>query len=259
MEKIKIIILAGGWGTRLGKQTEEIPKPMVRIGSKPIIWHIMKYYSSFDFKDFIISAGVKAHVIKEYFHNYDLYNQNFTKDFSNGELLVHGNIEKIDWKVTVVDTGINTLKGARIKRIESFLEGPINMVTYGDGLSDINLTELLKFHKKHGKTITISGVHPPARFGEIMEKDSKVFSFQEKPQVSVGMINGGYMVFNKNLLDYLSNDENCDFEFNALEKLASNGEVMVYRHSGSWECVDHDRDLIHLNKLWNEGKAFWKR
>mgnify|MGYP001361547267 CR=1 FL=1 len=255
---MKVIILAGGWGSRLGQLTEAVPKPMVKIGDKPILWHIMKYYAHYGHNDFIISAGVKAQVIKEYFINYDTYNQNFTKNFSTGELLVHNETREIDWNVTVIDTGLNTLKGARIKRLEQFLEGPTHMVTYGDGLSEINIKELIDFHNNHGKTITISGVHPPARFGEIVERNLQVTSFVEKPQTSVGMINGGYMVFNKNLLDHLTEEEDCDFEFNALEKLASIGEVMVYKHNGHWECVDHDRDLIHLNKLWNDNKAFWR-
>ena len=255
---MKVIILAGGWGSRLGQLSESVPKPMVKIGDKPMLWHIMKYYAHYGHNDFIISAGVKAQVIKEYFYNYDTYNQNFTKNFITGELVVHNKAKDIDWNVTVIDTGLNTLKGARIKRLEKFLKGPTHMVTYGDGLSEINIKKLLEFHNSHGKTITISGVHPPARFGEIMEKKSQVTSFVEKPQTSVGMINGGYMVFNNNLLEYLTEDEGCDFEFNALEKLASIGEVMVFKHSGHWECVDHDRDLIHLNKLWNENKAFWK-
>lgn len=231
---------------------------MVKIGDKPILWHIMKYYAHYGHNDFIISAGVKAQVIKEYFYNYDTYNQNFTKNFITGELVVHNKAKDIDWNVTVIDTGLNTLKGARIKRLEKFLKGPTHMVTYGDGLSEINIKKLLEFHNSHGKTITISGVHPPARFGEIIEKNSQVTSFVEKPQTSVGMINGGYMVFNNNLLEYLTEDEGCDFEFNALEKLASIGEVMVFKHSGHWECVDHDRDLTHLNRLWNDNKAFWK-
>ncbi len=255
---MKVIILAGGWGSRLGQLSESVPKPMVKIGDKPMLWHIMKYYAHYGHNDFIISAGVKAQVIKEYFYNFDTYNQNFTKNFITGELVVHNKAKDIDWNVTVIDTGLNTLKGARIKRLEEFLKGPTHMVTYGDGLSEINIKQLLEFHNSHGKTITISGVHPPARFGEIREKNSQVTSFVEKPQTSVGMINGGYMVFNNNLLEYLTEDEGCDFEFNALEKLASIGEVMVFKHSGHWECVDHDRDLIHLNKLWNENKAFWK-
>ncbi len=255
---MKVIILAGGWGSRLGHLSESVPKPMVKIGDKPMLWHIMKYYAHYGHNDFIISAGVKAQVIKEYFYNFDTYNQNFTKNFITGELVVHNKAKDIDWNVTVIDTGLNTLKGARIKRLEEFLKGPTHMVTYGDGLSEINIKQLLEFHNSHGKTITISGVHPPARFGEIREKNSQVTSFVEKPQTSVGMINGGYMVFNNNLLEYLTEDEGCDFEFNALEKLASIGEVMVFKHSGHWECVDHDRDLIHLNNLWNDNKAFWK-
>lgn len=256
---MKVIILAGGWGTRLGQITETIPKPMVMIGRKPIIWHIMKQYSYYGYKDFIVSAGVKANVLKEYFFNYELYTQDYTKDFSTGKLTPHGESEHIDWNVTVVDTGPNTLKGARIKRLEKFLEGPIHMVTYGDGLSDININHLVDFHKSHGKIMTISGVHPPARFGEIQEMDSKVMSFEEKPQTSVGMINGGFMVFNREMLDYLTNDESCDFEFNVLEKLAKMGEVMVYKHSGRWECIDHERDLVFLNNLWSSGNAFWKK
>ena len=255
---MKVIILAGGWGSRLGQLTETIPKPMVKIGDKPILWHIMKYYAYYGYNDFIISAGVKAQVIKEYFLNYDTYTQNFTKDFSNDKLIIHNKTNEIDWRVTVIDTGLNTLKGARIKRLKHFLEGPTHMVTYGDGLSEINIKELIDFHKSHKKTVTISGVHPPARFGEIVEENSQVTSFVEKPQTSVGMINGGFMVFNNNLLDYLTEDEDCDFEFNALEKLASIGEVMVYKHNGHWECVDHDRDLVHLNKLWDNDNAFWK-
>jgi len=258
MNKIKTIILAGGWGTRLGQQTVEIPKPMVNIGDKPIIWHIMKHYAHYGYNDFIISAGVKAHVIKEYFHNYEIYNQNFTKNLSTGKIVLLDKIENIDWNVSVIDTGVDTLKGARIKRLEKYLDGPTHMVTYGDGLSNIDINQLIKFHNEHGKTVTFSGVHPPARFGEIIEKESKVYSFKEKPQTSVGLINGGFMVFNKNLLDYLTTDKNCDFEFGSLEILAKEGEVMVYKHTGNWECMDHERDVIHLNKLWSENKAFWK-
>ena len=256
---MKVIILAGGWGTRLGQITETIPKPMVMIGRKPIIWHIMKQYSYYGYKDFIVSAGAKAHVLKEYFFNYELYTQDYTKNFATGKLTPHGESEHIDWNVTVVDTGLNTLKGARIKRLEKFLDGPVHMVTYGDGLSDININHLVDFHKSHGKTMTISGVHPPARFGEIQEMDSKVMSFEEKPQTSVGPINGGFMVFNREMLDHLTTDESCDFEFNVLEKLAKMGEVMVFKHSGRWECIDHERDMVYLNNLWSSGKVFGKK
>lgn len=255
---MKIIILAGGWGTRLGQHTEWIPKPMVQIGNRPMIWHIMSIYASFGFKDFLVSAGVKAHVIKEYFLNYEAYTGDFTKDFRTGETSYLIEAPDIDWRVTVVDTGTDTLKGARIKRLEHLLDSEINMVTYGDGLADINVQELHRFHLSHGRLVTISGVRPPARFGEISEQNGMVMHFSEKPQTSHGLINGGYMVFSRGFLDYLSPDQDCDLEFGVLEKLAADGQVMVYNHPGNWECVDHDRDLVHLNSLWKNNQAFWK-
>tara|TARA_B100001250_G_scaffold32052_1_gene26225 strand:+ start:16081 stop:16869 length:789 start_codon:yes stop_codon:yes gene_type:complete len=256
--KLKVIILAGGWGTRLGRQSEEVPKPMVKIGNKPVVWHIMKTYSHYGFNNFIISCGVKANVIKNYFANYKSFNEDFTINMQNEKIEYHSNHNERDWIVSLVDTGLNTLKGARIKRLEEYLDDEINMVTYGDGVADINIAELLSFHKSHGKTITITGVHPNARFGELIEKNGKVLSFEEKPQTSVGLINGGYMVFNKNLLNYLNTDENCDLEIGPLEKLTKLGEVMVYKHDGKWECMDHERDVIRLNNLWNNNNAFWK-
>ena len=236
---MKVIILAGGWGTRLGQIGELVPKPMVYVGNRPILWHIMKTYSYYGFNDFIIALGVKSHVIKEYFYNYEVLNS-----------------EK-RWKVTLVDTGLNTLKGGRIKRLEKYLDD-VNMITYGDGVADIPLDKLLEYHQDHGKTITFSGVHPSGRFGEFEEENNQVISFREKPMAGNAFINGGYMVFNRNLLEHLTPDENCDFEVGALEKLAHLGEVMVYKHGGQWACMDHERDVAHLNKLWNEGKAFWK-
>ena len=255
---IKVIILAGGWGTRLGQLGEHTPKPMVNIGSKPILWHIMKIYAHYGFKDFIISSGVKSHVIKDYFMNYEIYSRDFSKDFSTGEVIYNNVSDNIDWRVSVVDTGLNTFKGARIKRLENFLDEETNMLTYGDGVADIDITELLNYHNSHGKAVTITGVHPPARFGELIEKSGRITSFEEKPQASVGLINGGFMVFNRKLLDYLTTDEKCDLELGTLEKLAEEGEVMVYKHSGIWECVDNERDVAHLNKLWNINQAFWK-
>jgi glucose-1-phosphate cytidylyltransferase len=255
---MKVIILAGGWGTRLGQQTEDIPKPMVPIGGKPILWHIMKIYSHYGCNDFIISLGVKAHVIKNYFIQYESYNEDFTVHMAKQKVEYHSDHGEKDWKVTLVDTGLNTLKGARIKRVARFLDDHTNMVTYGDGVADIDIDSLVHFHKSHGKAVTITGVHPPARFGELIEKDGQVVSFEEKPQTSVGLINGGFMVFNKKLLDYLSDDEGCDLEIGPLEKLTKEGEVMVYKHLGNWECMDHERDVGHLNRLWNSGRAFWK-
>jgi glucose-1-phosphate cytidylyltransferase len=254
---MKTIILAGGYGTRLGNITEAIPKPMVKIGNKPIIWHIMKIYSHYGYKDFIISLGYKAEVIKEYFYNYDIYNSDYRINLGTKEINLINNQEEADWIVTLVDTGLDTLKGARIKRLEKYLDD-INMITYGDGVADINIANLIEFHKSHNKILTITGVHAPARFGEIIEKNNKIISFQEKPELSGGSINGGFMVFNRKLLDYLTTDEKCDFEKGPLEKLAQKGEIMLYKHPGKWACMDHERDVVYLNKLWNENKAFWK-
>ena len=257
MIKIKVIILAGGWGTRLGKMTEIIPKPMVQIGNKPILWHIMKIYSHYGFNDFIICLGYKGEVIKNFFYHYEMLTKDFTINLSDNNIEYHNMIFE-NWKVTLVDTGLNTLKGARVKKVEKFLKDDINMLTYGDGLADINIPKLIEFHKAHGKMITISGVHKPSRFGELYIKDGDLISFIEKPKSSRAIINGGFIVFNKKLLNYLTTDEDCDLEVGCLEKLTSKGEVMVYNHEGNWECMDHERDAIYLNELWDTKKAFWK-
>ncbi len=255
---MKVIILAGGWGTRLGHLTEVIPKPMVRIGNRPILWHIMKIYSHYGFNDFIICLGVKGSIIKDYFYNYDIRNFDFTINLSRNNIEFYNKNNETNWNVTLIDTGLNTLKGGRIKRVEKYLDPNMNMVTYGDGVIDLNINKLVEFHKSHGKMVTITGVYAPARFGELIEKDGKVITFKEKPQTSVGLINGGFMVFNNELLDYLTDDENCDFERGVLEELTEKGDVMVYKHEGNWECMDHERDVVHLNKLWNTNNAFWK-
>jgi len=255
---VKVIILAGGWGTRLDGENERIPKPMVPIGNRPILWHIMKIYSHYGFNEFIICLGVKADAIKNYFYNYEAINSDFTMDLNTGNIQYYNRHKENDWRVTLVDTGLNTLKGGRIKRIEKYLKSDINMVTYGDGVADVNIKKLVYFHKSCGKTVTITGVHPPARFGELIEENGTVRLYQEKPQNSQGVINGGFMVFNRKMLDYLTKNENCDFERGPLEALAKKGEVTVYKHKGNWECMDHGRDVIHLNKLWNEKNAFWK-
>ena len=255
---MKVVIMAGGWGSRLGRVTEEIPKPMVEVGGYPILWHIMKNYSSYGFNEFVIALGVKAQVIKNYFFHYNMQSSDFTINLKNRDIIYHRQNNELDWKITLVDTGLNTLKGGRLKRLSKFLSDDVNMLTYGDGLSNIDIKKLLKFHNAHKKIITVSGVNPPARFGELSEENGKVVSFEEKPQTSTGLINGGFMVFNKVLLDYLTEDENCDLEFGAIEKLTKLGEVMVYKHDGSWECMDHERDVAHLNTLWKDNKAFWK-
>ncbi len=256
---MKVIILAGGFGTRLGNITEAIPKPMVAIGERPIIWHIMKMYSHYGHKDFVLSLGYKQEVIKEYFHHYHIRANDFTIQLGTKKIDVLSNHDEKDWNVTLVDTGLKTLKGARVKRVEKFLDDDVNMMTYGDGVADIDIDELVKFHKSHGKILTITGVHPPARFGEIVEEQGRLASFKEKPQSSVGLINGGFFVFDKRLFNYLTDDELCDLEYETFEKLVPLGEVMVYTHLHNWECVDTERDLQHLNKLWQEKKAFWKK
>ena len=230
---MKVIILAGGWGSRLGQLTEVVPKPMVEIGNMPVLWHIMNIYSFYGFNDFVIALGVKGDAIKNYFINYKTLNSNFTVDCSSGQINYHDKKNERNWKITLVDTGINTLKGARIKRIENHLKSDINFLTYGDGVADIDINELLKFHRSHNKTITVSGVRPPSAFGEFEEIEGRITSFVEKPKSAKSYINGGFMVFNKNLLNHLSDDESTDFEFGVLENLAANGEVMVYKHDGS--------------------------
>ena len=255
---MKVIILAGGWGTRLGQMSELIPKPMVPIGGKPILWHIMKIYASYGYKDFVLPLGYKAENIKEYFYNYNAYSNDYTINLGTKKIRKIYNHNETDWNVTLVDTGLNTLKGGRIKRVEKYLDDEINMLTYGDGVADIDINKLLEFHEAHNKTVTVTGVHPSSRFGEFEEIDDRVVSFTEKPKSVKSYINGGFMVFNRELLNYLTEDEDCDFEFGALEELAHEGQVMVYKHEGEWECMDHERDVQYLNKLWNDNKAFWK-
>ena len=255
---MKVIILAGGWGTRLGSLSESIPKPMVKIGNRPILWHIMKIYSHYGFNDFIICLGVKAEIIKDYFYNYEIKNNDFKIDLSNKDIEFYNKHEETDWKITLIDTGLNTLKGGRIKRVEKYLDPDMNMVTYGDGVANINIKDLIQFHKSHGKILTVTGVHGPARFGEIIDERNVVISFKEKPQTSLGLMNGGFIVFNNEFLDFLTPNEDCDLEKGVLEELSRKREVMVYKHDGYWECMDHERDVVHLNKVWEENKAMWK-
>lgn len=255
---MKTLILAGGYGSRLGNITESIPKPMVAIGGKPILWHIMKSYAHYGFNEFVILLGYQGMKIKEYFLNFHMLSHDFTLDLTTNSIS-YTNIKHFEnWKVTLVDTGIDTLKGGRIKRAEHYLDGKVNMLTYGDGVSNVNIKELLEFHQSHGKMLTLTGVRPPSRFGELVTDGSRVLSFEEKPQISSGIINGGFMVFNNQLLSHLTPDKKCDFEFGVLEELAKKGEVMVYEHKGFWECLDTQRDVNHLNSLWDQKKASWK-
>lgn len=255
---MKLVILAGGYGSRLGDITNIIPKPMVEVGGKPIIWHIMKTYSHYGIKEFVICLGYKANVIKDYFMNYECKNNDFTIDFSNSNIEFHSNHDEHDWKVTLVDTGIDTLKGGRLKKVEQYLDEDINLLTYGDGVADININELIDFHLRTNKMVTISGVHPPARFGELKAEGDILTSFEEKAQTSQGLINGGYMVFNKELLSLLTTRDDCDLEYGVFEKLAEQRNVAVYQHQGLWACMDNERDMQYLNKIWKQNQAFWK-
>lgn len=257
--KMKIVILCGGLGTRLREETEYRPKPMVNIGNRPILWHIMKIFAHYGHKDFILSLGYKGEMIKEYFYHYELMNNDVTLELGHPEKIhIHQNHKETGWRVTLADTGANTLKGARLKKVEKYIDDDEFMMTYGDGVADIDINALLAFHHSHGKIATVTGINPASRFGELKIKGDTVEAFNEKPETSSGLINGGFFVFNKRIFDYLSIDESCDLEIGALEKIAREGQLMVYKHGGSWACMDTLRDMDYLNKLWNENKAFWK-
>ena len=255
--KCKIVILCGGQGTRLREETEYIPKPLVKIGNKPILWHIMKTYARYGFKDFILCLGYKGEKIKEYFFNYKILYNDFTIELGKQKIETHNLQEDGDWKVTLIDTGENTLKGARIKRIEKYINSDVFMVTYADGVANININELLEFHNSHGKIATLTGVKSPSRFGIISVEGNKVNNFIEKPQTAKGLINGGFFVFNKKIFDYLKDDDSCDLEMGVLDKLADKNELMVYKYLEEWMCMDTIRDSEYLNKLWCSGEAFW--
>ena len=256
---MKVVILCGGLGTRLREETEFRPKPMIEIGGKPILWHLMKIYAHYGFKEFVLCLGYKGEIVKEYFYNYEVLNNDFTVKLGNHkDIEIHRGHSEKGWQVTLADTGAKTLKGARIKRIEKYIEDDLFMLTYGDGVANINLDELLSFHKSHGRIGTVTGVRPPSRFGEMVTSKNKVISFTEKPQVANGLINGGFFVLNRKIFDHLSEDANCDFEAGPLEQLSKAGELMVYEHEMEWACMDTLREVDYLSKLWNENKAFWK-
>ena len=252
---MKVIILAGGFGTRFGEYTNLIPKPMIKIGGKPIIWHIMQSYSEFGHKDFFVALGYKSEVIKEFFLNYQYLNSNFTINLSNGKI-DQKQFNSVDWKITLVDTGENSMTGGRVKRMKDYIGNETFMLTYGDGVSNIDLKSLIEFHKKHRKMVTVSAVRPPARFGELELEQSKVISFKEKPQLYDGWINGGYFIIEPAFFDLIDGDTTM-LEREPLEKAAKMGELMAYKHEGFWQCMDTKRDLDLLEKLWKENLD-WK-
>lgn len=253
---MKIVILAGGLGTRLTEETEITPKPMVEIGDKPILWHIMKHYDHYEFNEFYIALGYKGNIIKKYFLDYYKLTSDLTVDLSSGSVNIH-NEGTEDWIVNLMDTGLKTNTGGRIKRLESRLNDSTFMVTYGDGVSNIDLQNLLNFHREQGRIATISAVRPPARFGELIFEDDVVTKFQEKPQIHEGWINGGFLVFEPAIFDFLSGDESS-LESDAMEQLADENQLAVYKHDQFWQCMDTLRDKRLLEKLWVENKADWK-
>ncbi len=253
---MKVIILAGGFGTRLSEQTEIIPKPMVTVGGRPILWHIMRIYAHFGHEDFYLALGYKAEVIKDYFLNYRSLNSDFTVNLGTGQIKSLYT-DNTDWRVTLVDTGMDSMTGGRVKRLQSVIGSETCMLTYGDGVADIDLDSLLAFHRSHGKMVTVSAVHPAARFGELEITDKRVISFQEKPQTVKGWINGGYFIIEPSFFDLIEGDETI-LERDPLEKAAAMGELMAYKHEGYWQCMDTKRDRDQLEELWDSGNAPWR-
>jgi glucose-1-phosphate cytidylyltransferase len=254
---MKVVILAGGFGTRISEESQFKPKPMIEIGGMPILWHVMKGYSYYGYNEFIICAGYKQHIIKEYFANYYLYNSDVTFDFkNNNKLTVHNNCSE-PWKVTVIDTGLNTMTGGRVKRVEPYVEDDTFMLTYGDGVCDVPIDKLVAFHKKHKKMCTMTAVQPEGRFGMLDLDESSIKSFREKSRNDVGYINGGFMVLEPQIFKYIK-DDTTTFEREPLETIAEENQLMAYKHEGFWQCMDTMRDKEKLESMWLSGKAPWK-
>lgn len=254
---MKVLLLAGGFGTRLSEETDIRPKPMAEIGGKPILWHIMKIYSSFGYNDFIILLGYKGYYIKEYFANYFLHQSDVTIDISNNKMEVHNNKSE-PWRVTLLETGLHTMTGGRILRAKPYIGNEPFLLTYGDGVADIDIEALVAAHKNHGKAITMTSVQPEGRFGALKtNSDGRIVSFMEKPKGDGSWINGGFFVCEPSVMDYIQDDPTV-FEQQPLEQLAAAGELYTYRHTGFWKCMDTLRDKNQLNELWNSNKAKWK-
>lgn len=254
---MKCVILAGGLGTRLSEETVSRPKPMVEIGGKPILWHIMKLYSHYGVNEFIICLGYKGYVIKEYFANYFLHMSDVTFDMSNNQMTVH-NQHAEAWKVTLVDTGDDSMTGGRLARVKDYVKDEKAFCfTYGDGVSDVNITDLIKYHHKHGKLATLTAVTPPGRFGALDIKDGQIRSFKEKPKGDGALINGGFFVLSPKVIDLIDSDS-CIWEQQPLERLAKDSELMSFDHDGFWQPMDTLRDKHHLEELWQSNKAPWK-
>mgnify|MGYP001294258990 CR=1 FL=1 len=255
-EPTKVVILAGGLGTRLSEETDKIPKPMVEIGGRPILWHIMKHYAHFGFNEFFIALGYKGEVIKRYFLDYYTLSRNMTINLKTGDVAAHDH-DSEDWTVHLIDTGQETNTGGRVKRLAPILKDATFMVTYGDGVTNADINLLLAFHRSHGRLATITAVRPPSRFGGLSLSQSQVVEFIEKPQIGEGWINGGFMVFQPGILDYLQGDK-ASLEVTLLERLAAEGQLMAYEHGGFWQCMDTVRDVNTLRALWESANPPWK-
>lgn len=254
---MKVVLLAGGFGTRISEESQFKPKPMISVGGMPILWHIMKEYAAFGYDDFIVCAGYKQEYIKEYFSNYYLHNSNITFDFKHeNKVTVHENASE-PWNVTIVDTGLNTMTGGRVKRIAPYVGNETFMLTYGDGVCDVPIDKLVEFHRSHGRICTMTAVKPEGRFGILDIDGSEIKSFREKSKNDVGYINGGYMVLEPEIFDYIS-DDSTTFEREPLESIAREGQLMAFKHNGFWQCMDTLRDREKLEKLWATGNAPWK-
>ena len=253
---MKAVILAGGYGTRISEETHLKPKPMIEIGGMPILWHIMKNYSTYGINDFVIPCGYKGYIIKEYFANYFLHMSDVTFDMKNNSMEVH-NKHAEPWKITLVDTGINTMTGGRLKRIKSYLDDESFCFTYGDGLSDVKIDELVLFHKQNNRFATVTAIQPPGRFGTLNIDNDRVLNFQEKPSGDGNWINGGFFVLEPKIFDYI-NDDSTVWELEPLEKLSNENKLSAYKHTGFWHPLDTLREKNNLEKLWSSNKAPWK-
>jgi len=256
---MKVLLLAGGFGTRISEESHLKPKPMIEIGGKPILWHIMKHYSSYGYNEFVILCGYKGYVIKEYFTNYFLHNCDVTIDVAKNTMDVHNNKGE-NWKITMVDTGLETMTGGRVLRAKDYIGNGPFMLTYGDGVSDVDIEKLVEFHKSHGKGVTVTSVQPDGRFGALdITPDNKVNSFLEKPKGDGAWINAGFFVCENKVLDYIKNGDKTVFEKAPLEALSKEGEMFAFRHEGFWKPMDTLRDKIQLCEMWDSGDAPWMR
>ncbi len=259
MASVPVVILCGGHGTRLREETEWRPKPLVEIGSRPMLWHIMKIYAHYGYTDFVLALGYKGAMIKEYFLNFETMCNDFTLTLGGEAVALHGSYPEKGWRITFADTGIDALTGCRLHRVARYVAGaPLFFMTYGDGVSNIDLKALAAFHQGHGRAATVTGVRPRSRFGELVERDGRVVDFREKPQVSEGFINGGFFAFSPRVFDYLSDDESCSLEGEPIERMVADQELRIWKHEAPWYCMDTYRDVLLLQEVWKSGRAEWK-